>query len=376
MHSIMTFQSIMTVRSITTVQSITTVHSIATLDIIPLTDFFTNYTFRTMLIGTFLIGGFAGALGSLLYLKKQSLIGDVIGHSSILGVALAFVIATGVIGIEGRSVLVLTIGAVIISTLCVLLANWIESHSRLGMDSAMAICLSLFYGAGMVAFRMISRSTLPNRGGIEKYVFGNAATLVTQDLLTILCFGAVSVAIMLALWKEIKVYIFDPVLAESLGFSSRRLMPTVFIAVTVAMVIGIKGVGLILMIAFAIMPAAAARQWTRSFGSMVTLSGIFGAFGGAFGSYVAVCLGKVPTGPVVVIVLAVIVAVSLCFSPQRSLFSTAYARYRNAKRARREPQKTLPQPRTYGVQKIHSTHTACKKYNPTHIKTKTSLATA
>ena len=88
---------------------------------------------------------------------------------------------------------------------------------------------------------------------------------------------------------------------------------------SVAVVIGIKAVGLILMIAFAIMPAAAARQWTHRLWSMVTLSGVIGALSGAVGSGLAVNLGKVPTGPVVVLVLAAVLTVSLLAAPERSV---------------------------------------------------------
>lgn len=93
-------------------------------DSITLTEFLTNYTFRAMLIGTTLIGVTSGALGSFLYLRKQSLISDVIGHSAIAGVMAAFIVAVSILGIEGRSMLVLTIGAVISSTIAVLVANW------------------------------------------------------------------------------------------------------------------------------------------------------------------------------------------------------------------------------------------------------------
>lgn len=289
-------------------------------------DFFDSYTYRTMAIGTTAVGTTSGALGAFLYLHKQSLVSDVIGHSAALGVTGAFILATAVLGVNGRSMLVLTIGSVIASTAAVLLANWIAKSSRVGVDAAMATCLALFYGGGIILFRIIFRSSLPNRGGIDKYMFGNAATLTLDDLVTISVLAAVALTLMLVFWKELKVYTFDPVLAATMGFSPRVLSPLLLGTATLGIVIGIKAVGLILMIAFAIMPAAAARQWTGHLWSMVALSAAFGGLSGAAGSYLAVNLGKVPTGPVVVIALFVALTFSLLLAPDRSLLQRRRAR--------------------------------------------------
>ncbi|MCD4557542.1 metal ABC transporter permease [Schaalia sp. lx-100] len=284
----------------------------------PLT-FFASYTFRTMLIGTALVGVASSMLGAFLYLTKQSLISDVMGHSATSGVTLAFIVAAGLFAVDGRSMLVLTLGSIITSTLAVLLANAISVHSRIGIDAAMVICLALFYGGGMVLLRVITHSTLPNRGGIDKYMFGNAATLTHEDLITAACFAAFALIVMCVGWKELKIFAFDPIHAQTLGFSPKLIRFILLGAASVAVIIGIKAVGLILVVAFAITPAAAARQWTHRLSTMVLLSGIFGGSAGVIGSYISVNFGKVPTGPVIVLVLAIILLVSLFAAPQRSV---------------------------------------------------------
>ena len=107
-------------------------------EIVPASEFFGSYTYRTMLIGTVLIGLFSGGLGCLLYQRKQSLLADVIGHSAIAGVVGAFMVSTAVFNVNGRSMATLTIGAVISSALAALLANVISAHSRVSIDAAMA----------------------------------------------------------------------------------------------------------------------------------------------------------------------------------------------------------------------------------------------
>ena len=292
--------------------------------------FLSSYTYRTMTLGTSIVGLTAGALGTYLYLHKQSLVSDVIGHSAIAGVTTAFITATAVLGIGGRSILVLTVGALVASSLAVLVANWISRSSRVGIDAAMAICLALFYGSGVVMLNAISHSALPERGGIADYVFGSASTLTRADLTAISCFALAALAVTALLWKEFKVLTFDPVLCRTMGLPTRLLSPVLLGTVTVAIVIGIKAVGLILMVAFAIMPAAAARQWTRHLWSMVGLAGLIGSLSAATGSYLAVNLGSTPTGPVIVLVLSAVLVASLLAAPRRSVL-----RRRRAQRALR-----------------------------------------
>lgn len=293
---------------------------------ISLVDFWSIYGFRVMLIGTTLVGLFAAVLGSLLYLRKQSLISDVIGHSAIAGVAGGFAFATAVLSVEGRSMVVLTVGATVASVISVLIANWVSKTSKVGIDAAMAICLALFYGGGMVGMKMIYRSKLPNRAGISSYVFGNAATIRLDDVKWIAIFGAISLLVMLVFWKELKLFIFDPVAATMAGFSYQLLNPLMLGAATLAIVIGVKAVGVILMVAFAILPGAAARQWTNRMNRMVTLAAVFGSASAAVGCYLATCMGAVPTGPVVVLLLFAIFLISILFSPNRSVIRVSIKR--------------------------------------------------
>ena len=283
---------------------------------VPFSDFLFNFTFRTMFIGSMMVGAFSGVLGSFLYLRRQSLISDVIGHSAIAGVTGSFIFSTLILGINGRSILSLTIEAVIASTLAVYVANWIAADSRINIDAAMAVVLALFFGGGLVMMRFIIKSNLPKRGGITDYIFGNAATLGSDDLVIIGAFGLLTLAVTALVWKEFKLFSFDPVQAEIMGFSSRIISPLMLTTITIAIVIGVKAVGLILMIAFAIMPAVAARQWTNHLFSMVTLSGVIGAVCAGLGCYFSVNLGSVPTGPVIVVMLFIAVLISFFFAPR------------------------------------------------------------
>nr|WP_301281225.1 metal ABC transporter permease [Arcanobacterium phocae] len=278
--------------------------------------------------GTMTIGFVAGALGSFAYLRKQSMISDVISHSALPGTLAAFLFTVVILQSDGRNMLALIIGAVIVGTSAVLFTHWIVRNSKVHVDSAMAVTLSLFFGAGMLLMRIISDGAFPGKGGIQDYLFGNASTITRNDFYTSLAVGGVALAIVAIFWKEFAARTFDPVHASMMGIHGKFIDTLMFAAIVIASVIGVRAVGLVVMIAFVITPPAAARQWTSRLGSMVILSALIGAAGSGIGAYLAVTFGKVPTGPMIVIVLFTIFVISLIFSPRRSLVMQIISRRR------------------------------------------------
>lgn len=293
-----------------------------------LIEFLSEYTYRTVVTGTTAIGIIAGVLGCFLYLRRQSLLSDVIGHSATLGVMLAFLFSALVLGIDGRSMVVLVIGSMLTGVVAVMLSTWISRTTPLGEEVAMAIILALFFGGGMALLRVIEHSSIPGRGGLADYLFGNASTMTREDVNSIIGFGIILLAIVALFWKEFSLFTFDPLFTATIGFSHRVLNPVMFSAIVCAVVLGLKAAGLVLMVAFAIVPPAAARQWVRSLRAMVVLSGVIGAVGAVVGTWLSVSIGRIPTGPMIVIVLTAIFLVSLFFAPGRSTIMRAVMRRR------------------------------------------------
>lgn len=287
-----------------------------------------NHTYRMVLLGTMTIGLVAGALGSFAYLRRQSLISDVISHAALPGTLLAFLAAVLVLGADGRSMIALIIGAVAVGTVAVLFANGIARTSKIRIDTAMAVSLTLFFGAGMLLMRIIANEPLPGKGGIQDYLFGNASVITVADLVTSLTVGAFALGLMTVCWKEFALRTFDPDHSTVLGFGARTIDTLMFTTIVIATVIGVKAVGLVLMVAFVVTPPAAARQWTRSLRGMVVCSGAIGAVGSGIGAYLSIVLGKVPTGPLIVLTLFAILLISLLLAPRRSIVTRLLARRR------------------------------------------------
>ncbi|MFX0595285.1 metal ABC transporter permease [Melissospora conviva] len=299
-------------------------------------EFLDDHTYRMVLFGTMTIGLVAGALGSFAYLRKQSLISDVISHAALPGALLAFLAAVVVLGTNGRNMIGLIVGAVIIGTTAVLFANWVARTSKIRIDTAMAVALTIFFGAGMLLLRIIANGAFRGKGGIQDYLFGNASVITVADLTTSLVVGTLALVLMLAFWKEFALRTFDAQHCTVLGFRARTVDTLMFATIVIATVIGVKAVGLVLMVAFVVTPPAAARQWTRTLPGMVTLSATFGAIGSGIGAYLSIVLGGIPTGPLIVLTLFSIFVVSLLAAPRRSIITRVVARRRARTALKRE----------------------------------------
>ncbi|MEM1312954.1 MAG: metal ABC transporter permease [Pseudomonadota bacterium] len=293
-----------------------------------LVEFFGNHTFRMVFLGTTLIGLVSGALGAFAYLRQQSLISDVVAHSALPGALAAFLIAVVVLDVNGRNMLGLIVGAVTTGTLAALFANAIAARTKIRIDTAMAISLTVFFGAGMILLRIISNGAYPGKGGINDYLFGNASVITTADLATSAAVGAVALILMLVFWKEFALRTFDPTLSTMLGFRAAVVDTLMFTNIVIAIVIGVKAVGVVLMIAFVVTPPASARQWTNTLPGMVVLSSLIGGVGSGVGAYLSIMLGNIPTGPMIVLTLFSIFVVSLLASPHRSVIAAARRRAR------------------------------------------------
>jgi len=274
---------------------------------------FSDYTLRTVALGSAALGVTSGALGTFAVLRRQSLLGDAISHAALPGVALAFLL-TG-----SKAPLVLVVGAALAGFLGTLVVLGVTRTTRIKYDSALGIVLSVFFGFGLVLLTFIQRRPDATQAGLDRFLFGQAAALLRRDLITQAVLGAVALALMLLVWKELKLLSFDPDFGQSLGFPIRALDVLLTSLLVIAIVIGLQTVGVVLMAAMVIAPAAAARQWTDRLGLVALLAGAFGAAAGVIGAVLSAEAEKLPTGPTIVLCASAIVLVSLLFAPRRGL---------------------------------------------------------
>lgn len=252
-------------------------------------------------------------LGSFAVLRKQSLLGDAISHAALPGIAIAFLIT----GAKDSNILL--IGALISGLLGTFWIRGIITKTHLKSDTALGLILSLFFGFGMLLLTFIQKQPNANQAGLDKYLFGQAATLVESDVWMMVIVTSICLIVLLVFWKEFKILLFDKDYAKTLGFNTKIIDILITSFIVLAIVLGLQTVGVVLMSALLLAPAAAARQWTNNLAIMVLLAAIFGAFSGVVGTAISASQNNLSTGPVIVLVAAVFVSVSFVFSPSRGL---------------------------------------------------------
>jgi manganese/zinc/iron transport system permease protein len=295
-----------------------------------LRDLFFDYTLRTVAMGSATLGIVSGALGTYAVLRKQSLLGDAISHAALPGIALAFLL-TG-----SKASLVLVLGAAAagwVGTLCVM---GIVNTTRVKDDSALGLVLSVFFGFGLMLLTFIQKMPNANQAGLDKFLFGQAAALMERDVVTMASLGALVLLVTMAFWKEFKLLSFDSDFGASLGFPMRLLDVLLTTLIVIAIVLGLQTVGVVLMSAMVVAPAAAARQWTDRMGIMVALSALFGAVAGVSGALISSSTANIPTGPTIVLCISVIVVISMTLAPNRGLAWNWMQHQRNRRQLRVE----------------------------------------
>jgi manganese/zinc/iron transport system permease protein len=277
-------------------------------------DLFFDYTLRTVALGAAILGIVSGMLGSFAVLRKQSLLGDAISHAALPGIVLSFLIT------RTREPVILMLGALIAGWAATLFMLNIIRTTRIKDDSALGLVLSVFFGLGLMLLTFTQRLPDATQAGLDKFLFGQAATLLQRDVITMGIIGLIVLTLLVTFWKEFKLITFNSEFAASLGFPVRALDVLLTTLLVVAIVIGLQTVGVVLMSAMIVAPAAAARQWTDRLSLMVILGGLFGALAGVAGTLISSSAEKLPTGPVIVLCISVIVLFSMLFATNRGLF--------------------------------------------------------
>jgi manganese/zinc/iron transport system permease protein len=276
-------------------------------------DFLADYTVRIVALGSGVLGAVAGTLGSFAFLRRQSLLGDAVSHAALPGIAIAFLL-TG-----SRAPLVIMIGAAVAGWIGTVAVRFVVNRSRVPFDSALGIVLAVFFGFGLILLTHIQKKPNAAQAGLDSYLFGQAAALLRRDVVAMAVLGGVAVVLVVALWKEFKLLSFDSAFGASIGLPMASMDLLLTSLLVVAIVIGLQTVGVVLMSAMIVAPAAAARQWTHRLGSMVGVSAAIGVGAGVLGSITSALVPLLPTGPTIVLLLSVVVAVSLLLAPGRGL---------------------------------------------------------
>jgi len=294
-------------------------------DLLRILSFQAGYNTSVVLLGVTLLGAGGGVVGAVVLMRRVSLMSDSISHSTLPGVAIGYLTALA-LGGTGRELPVIILGAALTAALGVLAVHWIREHTRLPEDSAIGTVLSVFYGLGIVLFSFIQSLDTGSQAGVNGFLLGAAAALSLEEALLI---GGGSLLVCLAvaaMFKEFRMLCFDRDFAEASGFPVRRLDLILMALLLAIVVIGLKTVGMVLIIAIVIIPGVAARFWSDRFLTMTIVAGVLGGASAYLGAALSALYPATPAGAVIVLCAAAMMILSLLIAPARGILPSLLRR--------------------------------------------------
>jgi manganese/zinc/iron transport system permease protein len=280
-------------------------------------DFFSfqDPNVRLVVLGMLFISLSSSLVGSFAFLQKKSLVGDAVAHSLLPGIAIAFMIS------GSKNPWVLILGALISGWVSILIMDFLTKRSKIKTDTSIALVLSVMFGLGILLLTHIQHSDFGNQSGLDKFLFGKAASLTLIDIQAFGLVTAVIVVLVGVFYREFKLLSFNYEFAQAIGMPVKALSFLMNTLLVLAITTGIQAVGVVLMAALLIAPAAAAKIWTYSLSKMILIAMGFALFSSLLGSFVSYTYINMPTGPWIVVILTFFTVMSLLFAPKRGVFS-------------------------------------------------------
>lgn len=273
------------------------------------------YNTAVVVLGAMLLGAAAGMIGAYAVLRRRALTGDALSHAALPGLCFAFLV------VGERDFQALLLGAFVSGVCGIACMSALRRWTRIKEDAAIAIVLGVFYGLGIVLLEMITKRPGGSRAGLGNFIMGKTAGMSREDLELISILAAATVLIVLLFYKEFKVVSFDAEFARVQGWPAAALDLFLQLLLLFAVVIGLPAVGVVLMAALLVIPAAAARFWTERLSFFLALAAIFGVTAGGMGAYVGSYVYDLPTGPAVILTAALLFFVSLLFGASKGVLT-------------------------------------------------------
>ena len=299
----------------------------------------TEHLFRVqtliVLLGTALLGATAGVVGTFMLLRKRALVGDVVAHAALPGIAFAFIVLERMLPGTGRFLPALLAGAVLAGLAAMGAVLLLRRVPRIKEDAALAIVLSVFFGLGIVLFTVVQKLPTGTAAGLNYYIYGKAALMQARDVWFIAAAALGALLICGLLYKEMTLLCFDESFAAAAGWPVVRLDATLMGLVVAVTVIGLQSVGLLLVVAMLILPPASARFWSDRLAVMLPLAAVLGGMGAALGVFLSALFARLATGPVIVLSGTALFALSMGFGLRRGLLPRVIDRCRLRRRVGR-----------------------------------------
>lgn len=253
------------------------------------------------LLASVIVGVVCAVIGSYVVLRGMAFLGDALAHAILPGVALAYLLGGN-----------LTLGALVAAVVVALLIGLFSRQGAVREDTAIGI---LFAAALSLGIAMIS-SVRTFAVDLSHILFGNVLGVSTADLWLAAGLGAVVLAAVIVFYKPLLVISFDPVLAATLRWPAELFRNLLLVLLALTIVVSLQTVGVGLVAAMLVTPAAAANLLTKRLPTMMALAAFFGALSAVVGLYLSY-YANIASGAAVVLVCTGFFLLAMIFAPKR-----------------------------------------------------------
>jgi len=285
---------------------------------------------RYALIGSILLGISCGLLGSFLVVRKMALFGDTLSHAVLPGVALGF------LWNMSKDPVAIFVGATLAGLFGGALVALIKQTTRLKEDTALGLVLASFFAVGICLLTRIQKISTGSKGGLDGYLFGQAASLSKDDVILMAIITVLAVLLIAIFYKELLLTSFDVAFARAAGFPVTIIHYTLMLLLAFSVVIALQAVGVVLVSAMLITPAAAAYLLTDRMHVMLLLAAVFGVAAGAAGAFFSFLSTNLPTGPLMVMGASLVFVLAFLFGPRHGVVSRWWRRQSRSAQIQRE----------------------------------------
>jgi ABC-type Mn2+/Zn2+ transport system permease subunit len=257
------------------------------------------------MIAVVLVGLVSAVVGAFVVVRGMAFIGDALAHASFAGVAAAFALGASIY-----------LGAIVAAVATALGIAFVSQRGRLRFDTTIGV---LFVGAFALGVLIMSRQA-NYTVDLFSFVFGNVLGVSWRDLLVMGALGAVVVLLVAAFYKELLFTSYDPVVAAATGIPTRPLEYGLLALIAVSTVVALQTVGIVLVIAMLVTPAATATLLARRLHHVIFVGAAVAVASAVAGLYVSY-YAEVASGAAIVLTATAFFALALVIAPRRGLFA-------------------------------------------------------
>lgn len=258
---------------------------------------------RNALFTAIMLGVLCSVVGSYLIVQRMGLLGDVIAHAVLPGLAIAFFCVD------------IFLGAFISGTLSTLIIAWIQSQSRVKVDVAMAMVFSGFLALGIMLITL-----LKSKLDLHHFLFGDILGVTESDVWRTLIITVIVLLGVKFFYKELLFYTFDSLAAQAMGLPVNLIHVGLISAITLTIIASMQAVGVVLVVSLLIGPAITAYLLVKELHQMMMLGAIIGVISSIAGMYISYYL-NVPSGAAIVLVVSSLFVLALLLSPSQGILT-------------------------------------------------------